>query len=165
VKAQGWRRDPFGVHGDRWFSEGQPTSLVRDRGAESYDKPPPGEPPGPPVPAGTPPPAGPGRFPRDWRYWTVIPPCLLAVLVAALATVTGFLGAAFSSINSEGVAGYVPPNGGWILAAAAGAVIAMLAALRLARSSWPRRIRALTAWGIVPLQVGWVVLAFYLVAH
>jgi hypothetical protein len=41
VKAQGWYRDPYGVHEDRYFSDGQPTKLVRDGGAECYDPPPP----------------------------------------------------------------------------------------------------------------------------
>jgi hypothetical protein len=41
VKAQGWYRDPYCVHEDRYFSDGQPTKLVRDRGAECYDPPPP----------------------------------------------------------------------------------------------------------------------------
>jgi hypothetical protein len=40
---QGWHPDPFGVHEDRYFSAaGEPTKLVRDRGLESYDEPPPG---------------------------------------------------------------------------------------------------------------------------
>jgi hypothetical protein len=38
--AQGWFRDPFGVHEDRYFSAGQPTKLVRDRDVEAYDEPP-----------------------------------------------------------------------------------------------------------------------------
>jgi hypothetical protein len=39
----GWHSDPFGVHEARYFSaDGQPTKLVRDRGAESYDEPPSG---------------------------------------------------------------------------------------------------------------------------
>jgi hypothetical protein len=38
--AQGWYRDPFGVHEDRYFSEGRPTKLVRDGRAEAYDEPP-----------------------------------------------------------------------------------------------------------------------------
>src|SRR5215471_9350517 len=41
VKAQGWYRDPYGVHEDRYFSDGQPTNLVRDQGVESRDEPPP----------------------------------------------------------------------------------------------------------------------------
>jgi hypothetical protein len=38
--AEGWYRDPFAIHEDRWMSQGQPTKLVRDGGAESYDPPP-----------------------------------------------------------------------------------------------------------------------------
>lgn len=37
MTAEGWYRDPFGLHEDRWMSEGHPTSLVRDNGVESYD--------------------------------------------------------------------------------------------------------------------------------
>lgn len=39
---EGWYEDPYGLHEDRWYSEGEPTKLVRDAGNESYD----------PVPAG-----------------------------------------------------------------------------------------------------------------
>ena len=35
--AQGWYLDPYGIHQDRWFSQGQPTKLVRDEGRECYD--------------------------------------------------------------------------------------------------------------------------------
>ena len=45
MKAQGWYRDPYSVHEDRYFSAGQPTKLVRDGRVESYDPPPP-RPPG-----------------------------------------------------------------------------------------------------------------------
>jgi hypothetical protein len=44
VKAEGWYRDPYLVHQDRWFSAGQPTELVRDDGTEGNDPPPPGPP-------------------------------------------------------------------------------------------------------------------------
>jgi hypothetical protein len=44
VKAQGWYRDPYLVHEDRYFSAGEPTKLVRDSGVEDYDPPPPGPP-------------------------------------------------------------------------------------------------------------------------
>lgn len=40
MRAEGWYVDPFGVHTDRWFSDGQPTSLVRDGERESHDEPP-----------------------------------------------------------------------------------------------------------------------------
>jgi hypothetical protein len=44
VTAQGWYRDPYLVHEDRYFSAGQPTKLVRDGGIEDYDPPPDGPP-------------------------------------------------------------------------------------------------------------------------
>lgn len=44
MKAQGWYRDPYLVHEDRYFSAGQPTKLVRDAGTEDYDPPPSGPP-------------------------------------------------------------------------------------------------------------------------
>jgi hypothetical protein len=50
VHAQGWYRDPYGIHSDRWFSDGQPTYLVRDQDVESRDEPPSWEPPLPLVP-------------------------------------------------------------------------------------------------------------------
>jgi hypothetical protein len=34
---QGWHADPFKIHEARYFSGGQPTKLVRDGSAESYD--------------------------------------------------------------------------------------------------------------------------------
>jgi hypothetical protein len=36
----GWQSDPFGLHEQRYFSQGEPTKLVRDGGVESYDPPP-----------------------------------------------------------------------------------------------------------------------------
>jgi hypothetical protein len=50
VGATGWYCDPYGMHSDRWFSDGRPTYLVRDQGVESHDEPPPWEPPPPLVP-------------------------------------------------------------------------------------------------------------------
>jgi hypothetical protein len=38
--AEGWYHDPFGVHEARWFSDGAPTTLVRDGAVESHDEPP-----------------------------------------------------------------------------------------------------------------------------
>jgi hypothetical protein len=35
--AEGWYRDPYRIHQDRWFSQGQPTKLVRDGRRECYD--------------------------------------------------------------------------------------------------------------------------------
>ncbi len=51
MEAEGWYRDPYELHVDRWFSVGRPTALVRDDGVESHDEPPAGEIPGPLVEA------------------------------------------------------------------------------------------------------------------
>lgn len=47
--AEGWYRDPYGIHEDRWFSAGTPTSLVRGGGIEGHDDPPGYPPPRPPA--------------------------------------------------------------------------------------------------------------------
>ena len=39
-ELHGWQADPYGMHEQRYFSQGQPTKLVRNRGLESYDPPP-----------------------------------------------------------------------------------------------------------------------------
>jgi hypothetical protein len=40
MQAEGWYRDPYDIHTDRWFSNGHATPLVRDDGVESHDPPP-----------------------------------------------------------------------------------------------------------------------------
>ncbi len=50
LPAEGWYRDPYRMHEDRWVSEGTPTKLVRDGALESYDPPPDGAIPGPLLP-------------------------------------------------------------------------------------------------------------------
>jgi len=40
VKEQGWYIDPYCLHEARWFSDGTPTALVRDKGTTSQDPPP-----------------------------------------------------------------------------------------------------------------------------
>ena len=40
--AEGWYKDPYRIHDDRWFSDGMATSLVRDGEIESRDPPPDG---------------------------------------------------------------------------------------------------------------------------
>lgn len=53
MRIQGWHPDPYERHDERWFSDGNPTRLVRDQGSEFYDEPPPESPrePLPPEPA------------------------------------------------------------------------------------------------------------------
>jgi hypothetical protein len=52
IAAEGWYRDPYRIHEDRWFSAGVPTPLVRDQGVEGRDDPP-----------GYPPPESPAEIP------------------------------------------------------------------------------------------------------
>jgi hypothetical protein len=40
MNPEGWYLDPFGVHEERWISNGRPTALVRDDGTESHHNPP-----------------------------------------------------------------------------------------------------------------------------
>lgn len=40
VDPTGWFKDPYELHEARWFSEGRPTSLVRNGMSESSDEPP-----------------------------------------------------------------------------------------------------------------------------
>jgi hypothetical protein len=100
MRAQGWQRDPYDSHEDRWFSDGEPTSLVRDQGTESYDKLPRGqlpldplggdaEPPGrrPSYPPG---PAGEHEGP-PWAWWTVALPGVPALAVSAFICVGSFI--------------------------------------------------------------------------
>jgi hypothetical protein len=63
MRPQGWYRDPYGNHDERWFSDGQPTNFVRDPGTGSRDDPPQG-------------------WLPEWRWWTVCLPGLLALAVA-----------------------------------------------------------------------------------
>jgi hypothetical protein len=66
VQPQGWYHDSYGIHEARWFSNGLPTSLVRDGDTESQDPPPSGPPPRRPDPLeeveGTETPTRPGFF-------------------------------------------------------------------------------------------------------
>jgi len=40
IGAEGWYKDPYRKHDDRWFSDDKPTSLVRDGRIASQDPPP-----------------------------------------------------------------------------------------------------------------------------
>lgn len=40
MNPEGWYHDPFRLHEARWFSDGNPTALVRDGRVESRDDPP-----------------------------------------------------------------------------------------------------------------------------
>lgn len=49
MNAEGWYLDPYGLHDERWFSDGSPTALVRDGRTVSQDTPPTASPPVEPV--------------------------------------------------------------------------------------------------------------------
>ncbi len=40
LEVEGWYKDPYGRHENRWFSNGAATDLVRDGGTTSHDTPP-----------------------------------------------------------------------------------------------------------------------------
>ena len=40
MEAEGWYLDPYGLHEERWYSQGTATGLVRDARVESNDPPP-----------------------------------------------------------------------------------------------------------------------------
>jgi hypothetical protein len=71
MRPQGWYPDPYRNHGERWFSDGKPTNLVRDEGTESRSEP-------TPQPRPEPRP----QLQPEWRWWTVCLPGLLALAVA-----------------------------------------------------------------------------------
>jgi hypothetical protein len=47
MNPEGWYEDPYGVHDERWYSDGAPTALVRDGRHELNDPPPATAPPRP----------------------------------------------------------------------------------------------------------------------
>lgn len=44
MHEEGWYKDPYGLHMDRWYSDGKPTALVRDGDRELKDPAPESEP-------------------------------------------------------------------------------------------------------------------------
>lgn len=189
--AQGWHRDPFLLHEDRWFSDGRPTHLVRDQSAESYDEPPPCELPALPVSSdedsagqlararllsggiapATRAVSGMADFAnrkpaRNWRYWTVLPPCLLTLALAVLATLGLISSAASRAGDRQKFAGsFVSGTGnpvGWSLLTEAGLIAASVAVIVVAYiaadDTTSRRACAATGWVIAALAYGWALL-------
>ena len=185
--AQGWHRDPFGLHDDRWLSRGRPTRLVRDQGAESYDEPP-GDLPAPPdsadeadrgeltrarllasriVPAASRAPAA-SRLPvRNWRYWTVWPPCLLT-LALSLWFAIGITALSTPPSNPDLNATELATSGpivGAVLLDCVSLVVATIAAIIVlyvaADRMVSRRACALAGWVITLLAYGFVALVSF----
>ena len=157
VPAQGWHRDPSGAHGDRWFSAGRPTPLVRDHGVVSREDLPPDQQPGRRDPAL--PPARTGFLAEaDYRpYGVVVVPCLVAFVACGLIVAASLVRQPTSGFELARTAV------AWVQTERAVQVVACVAAAALLitaaqRPRWRRAI-ALTVWGVVSLQVGLFLLA------
>jgi hypothetical protein len=182
MREQGWHGDPFALHEDRWFSAGQPTRLVRDKGAESYDEPPDAQPElrvspdqadsrqlararllSSRVVA-----AANHKPTRNWRYWTVWPPCLLTMALSVLAVIVGSISLANKPV-ATGPAASIGSGGSlteWILLDLTGLIIAGVAAIVVLYAAADRQVSrracALTGWVIAVLAYGWVFLIPFL---
>ena len=173
MQAQGWCPDPYGIHDDRWFSGGEPTSLVRDQGVESFDEPPRGQlPPGPPgreeppqegLPPHPPGPPGgqqpPARAGRRWNGWTVGLPGLLALAIAGFLSLLAAVASAMSCMDTcQNPAGPDPSalaveQFEFIVFIAAGVLLAG----GLVIPPWRRGIAA-ALWAAIALAIGFNVL-------
>jgi hypothetical protein len=137
MRPQGWYRDPDGNHDERWFSDGQPTSLVRDPGTGSYDDPPQG-------------------WLPEWRWWTVCLPGLLALAVAGLFLLYAGLASGLGCMD-----GCLPVTEGRPVGTAADVIVAIAAvALLVAGLTTPgwRRAIAAALWVAFALACGGAVL-------
>ena len=130
---QGWAPDPFALHEARYFSNGRPTSLVRDGDVQSYDAPP-AHAASPALP--TPEPGAPGS------YWAppLVPPTAVPTPPSIGAHPPGGdtaapRGTAFDTSGSFAVAAPVAPSRGSRrgsrrpLAAVLAAIVVVLAAV------------------------------------
>jgi len=179
MRAQGWHRDPFELHEDRWFSGGQPTHLVRDHDVESYDEPPPDESPALPVSpyeadlgqlararllSSRMAPTATAKATRNWRYWTVWPPCLLTLALSVLFIVlsSNSLAGSPSDTGAGAAPESVSPDLGWILIDGAGLIVADAAAIVVlyaaADRQTDRRACVRAGWIIAVLAYGWTFL-------
>jgi hypothetical protein len=99
-------------------------------------------------------PAGQGR--REWRLWTVVVPCALAMVWSVLLALGS---AALGILASWGNPAARP---GWLGAGAGGQAVLFAAALAvlvvgMTRPRW-RQAAVITAWAIIPVAFGWFVL-------
>jgi hypothetical protein len=173
MTAQGWHRDPYGRHDDRWFSGGEPTRLVRDQGAESYDEPPPWQPPlyplvqaeapREPSPYYRPRPAGEMLWPEPkhpvWRWWTVCVPGVLALAVSGFLVVAAGLAAVMGQLmdNCNDTCGDPAPSSEpQVVALQELILFVMVLALFTFGMAVParRRVFALALWAAIALAIG-----------
>jgi hypothetical protein len=118
---------------------------------------------------GSPRPPGPGPAPvsqpgeppvpvRAWRYWTVLVPCLLTFIVSGLVIMAGFAFAISGNLMNEAINSYSPaPGTGTVHAAVAlqalASVLAVVQLIVAAMAPWSRRAVAVTAWGMLVVEM------------
>lgn len=146
ARAQGWYCDPYGLHEDRWVSDGQPTNLVRDHGQESFDDSRWYGPPGPLVPAAVRPLAGnQAQRRRVWRAWTVWLPALLTLGLVGWSLLQDMVAEMFNCFDSC-------QSMRWIGVSVAanivtGAIAVWLLTAGMLKPTWRRGI-TLACWGL-----------------
>jgi hypothetical protein len=145
-QAQGWYRDPYGLHEDRWVSGGQLTDLVRDQGRESFDDSLSYRPPGPFVPAAGRTLAGhQAQRRRLWRAWTVWPPALLTLGLVAWSLLQDMVAEMFNCFDSCEPMGWVDVS--VAVDVVTGAAAVWLLAAGMLRPTWRRGV-TLACWGL-----------------
>lgn len=168
MPAQGWCPDPYGNHDDRWFSDGEPTSLVRDQGTESHDEPPQGQLPVNPLGRDQPPQERLPRYPRpagkqelvaragwEWEWWTVFLPGLLALAVSGFLWVAAGLASVLNCMDTcqpsarSGMSAAAVGTGEGIVFIAVGALLVG----GLVNPAW-RRVIAVVLWMAIALAIG-----------
>jgi hypothetical protein len=139
---QGWYPDPYGNHDERWFSNGRPTNMVRDKGVQSFD--------------------GPLREPdRPWRWWTVCLPAVLALVVAGLFLLYSAAAAGLGCMD-----GCPPISSGRPVGTAGDVVVAVAAvALLVAGLTYPEWRRAFAAGLWLAFALGCVCAVMITTAH
>ena len=83
-EPQGWSSDPFGRFDERYFSQGVPTSLVRNGSAESHDSTRSTDPELAPAPATTLSPPAPQPVPEAYPTWPRREHRVLAPVIGAM---------------------------------------------------------------------------------
>jgi hypothetical protein len=95
---------------------------------------------------------------QTWRTWTIWLPCVLAFLWSGMLIVIEVLAGLISNLDTT-----AEPQTGWVYAAVIGhCILAGATIFTLVRgltSPSQRRAAAIAAWIIIPVGLGWLVLA------